>query len=125
MPSVPGLRTDARMTSLAERHKIVLVMRAAVRKRQDVVHLGRLGEPSRLPTHLTERMRGEEQRTDLSPAVAVAFPVFLRPPIAVILSCDQPLVLRAVTLISFYKSGAARITAWLLRFSRQQDHLVS
>lgn len=113
------------MAGLTERHKIVLVMRAAVRKRQDVVHLGRLGKPSRSPAHLAERMRGEEQRTDPAPPVAVALLVFFRPSIALVLLRGHPLVLRAVTLISFYKSGAARITAWLLRFSRQQDHLVS
>ena len=111
------------MTSLAERHEVVLVMRTAVRKRQDVVHLGRLGKPSRLPAHLTERMRGEEQRTDPAPPVAVALLVFFRPSIALVLLRGQPLVLWAVTLISFYKSGAAGVAAWLLRFARQQNHL--
>nr|DAP50985.1 MAG TPA: hypothetical protein [Caudoviricetes sp.] len=100
-------------------------MRAAVRKRQDVMHLGRLSEPSGFPAHLAERMRGEEQSADPAPAVAVALPIFLRPSIAFVLLHGQPLVLRAITLISFYESGAAGIAAWLLRFARQQDHLVS
>ena len=113
------------MTRLAERHKIVLVMRAAVRKRQDVMHLGRLGEPSRFPAHLTKRMRGEEQSTNLAPTVAVPLLVLLRPTIALVLLRGQPLVRRAITLISFYESGSTGIAAWLLRFSRQQDHLVS
>ena len=93
------------MAGLAERHKIVLVMRAAVRKRQDVMHLGRFGEPSRSPAHLTERMRGEEQRADPAPPVAVSLLVFLRPSIALVLLRGQPLVLWAVTLISFYLTG--------------------
>ena len=113
------------MAHLAKRHEVIRVMCAAVRERQDVMHLGRLGKPSRFPAHLTERMCGEEQRTDLAPTIAVALLVFFRPSIALVLLRGQPLVLRAVTLISFYKSGAAGVAAWLLRFSRQQDHLVS
>lgn len=111
------------MARLAERHEVLFVMCAAVRKRQDVMHLGRLCEPSRFPAHLAEWMRGEEQRTDLAPAVAVPLLVFFRPAIAFVLLRGQPLMLRSVTLISFYGSGAAGIAAWLLRFARQQNHL--
>ena len=111
------------MTRLAERHEVVFVICAAMRERQDVVHLGRFGETSRSPAHLAERMRGEEQSADPAPAIAVALLVLLRPSITLVLLRGQPLVLQAVTLISFYESGATRITAWLLRFVRQQNHL--
>ena len=73
MPAVAGLRCDAGVAGLTQRHEVVGVTAAALRERKDMVYLLCRDNQSLLLTFLAERVRLDVAVTYTLPRTTVAF----------------------------------------------------
>lgn len=103
------------MAGLAQRHEIALVMGAARRQRNDMVHLRSRRHPALAPAHLAQGMRGNKPAPNGWPRAVVPLLHFRRSAVAIVLGRDQLLVYRAVLPVRQLR--AAGIAAGMLGLS--------
>ena len=72
-PSVAALGSDTRVTGFAKSHEVLGIAVAALRERENVVHLLGGRQLSLLLAFLAERVRLDVAVTDSFPATAVSF----------------------------------------------------
>ena len=113
------------MTGYAERHQIILIMRASVREWTNVMDKRRKDVSALLFTHLTERM--PRQVTVANPTPRTAIPLVLIVPAreAVIMSLHDFLVRLTVATLSVRQVRAARHAAGTFRLSRHRFTSIS
>ena len=103
------------MAGLAQRHEVALVMGAARRQRNDMVHLRSCRHPALAPAHFAQGMRGNEPAPNGWPRAVVPLLHFRRSAVAIVLGRDQLLVRRAVLPVRQLR--AAGIATGVLGFS--------
>ena len=87
------------MTRYAERHQIVLIMRATIGERLDVMHECRENVSALLFTLLAERMPRQVTVTDFLPRTSVSLMLIVAAREPVIMSLHRFLVLLAVAAL--------------------------
>nr|DAU01001.1 MAG TPA: hypothetical protein [Caudoviricetes sp.] len=102
------------MAGLTQRHKIALVMGAACRQRNNMMHLRSHRHPVLAPAHFTQGMHGNKPAPNGWPRAVVPFLHFRRSAVAIVLGRDQLLVRRAVLPVRQLR--AAGIAAGMLGF---------
>ena len=110
------------MTRYAERHQIVLIMRAAVGERSNMMHKRRKDVSALLFAHLTERMPCQMSVTNPAPYVAIPLVLIVAAREMLIMTLHRFLVRLAVAALSIRKVRTACHAAGSLRLSR---HCVS
>ena len=115
-PAVSPLCVYARVTRLAQCNQIAPVMRATFTQRLLMMHFLSLHDNSTLKAQLTEGMLHHILIANPFPRSSVTLLCPGITPILLILTVHLALVFRTVS--PFRKVGTARISAWLLRFSR-------
>lgn len=108
----------ARMALLAQRHEIVLIMRAASSQRDDMMHFLRSRNPALAFADLAERMRSNEPAPNCWPCAVVPFLHFRCSTVAIVPGRDQLFVGRTKLLVS--ESRAAGVAARMLWFPRHR-----
>ena len=103
------------MAGLAQRHEIALVMGAARRQRNNVMHLRSRRHPALAPAHFAQGMRGNEPAPNGWPRAVVPLLHFRRSAVAIVPGRDQLLVRRAVLPVRQLR--AAGIATGVLGFS--------
>lgn len=105
------------MTGDAERHQIVLIMRATIGERLDMMHKRRKDVSALLFTHLTERMPRQVSISNPTPRTAIPLVLIVPAREAVIMSLHDFLVRLAVAALPVRKVRAACHTAGAFRFT--------
>lgn len=112
------------MAGLAQRHKIIFVMRPAIRQRNNMMHLHRRRHPALAPTHLTYRMRRNEPTPYRRPRAIVPILTIRISSMAIVPGRDHfPM---RIAVLPIRKRRASRIPArmhWLSRHSIQTPSL--
>jgi hypothetical protein len=107
-----------RVTGLAKRHQVLVVMRSAFRQRRDVVDFLGRRVPALLPALLAERVCCKESLSDFSPAFAIAFRRLRVTLVAVVVAVNFTFVFLAVPAL--HQLGTAGEGTRPLRFSRHR-----
>lgn len=115
-PSVSPLCMYARVTRLAQRDQIAPIVRTTFTQRLLMMNFFHRNDHSTLEAQLTERMLLHILITDPFPRSSVTLLCPGISPVLLILTVHFALVFRTVS--PFRKVGTARISTWLLRFSR-------
>ena len=106
------------VTRHAERHQIVLVMRAAMADRLDVMHERRRHEASARSAHLTQRLSCQMPVANLSPYAAVPLVLFVTASESFVVPLHRLLMLLAVAALLVCQIGTACHAARTFRFPR-------
>lgn len=104
------------MAALTQRHEVVIVVRAAVCKRQDVMHFLGGSQPAFALTLLAKRMRLDVARTNPSPNASVSLVRIRIALIFVVMASGDLPVFIAITIVG--QPTATGVGAGALRFSR-------
>ena len=108
------------VTADAKRHEIVLVMRAAIAERLDVMHERRRDEASVRSAHLTQRLSCQMSVTNLSPRAAVPLVLSVAASEAFVVPLHRLLMLLAVAALAVRQVGTAAVAARTFRFPRHR-----
>lgn len=111
---------DLLMTGYAERHQIILIMRASVREWTNVMDKRRKDVSALLFTHLTERTPRQVSITNPAPCSAVPLVLIVAAREVVVMTLHNFLVGLTVTAFSIRKVRTTRHTARSLRLSRHR-----
>ena len=106
------------MTGYAERHQIVFIMCAALRKRLDMMDERRKDISALLFAHLTERMPCQVTVTNPTPYAAISRVLIVATGKMLVMFLHNFFVRFTVTAFSIRKIRTARHAAGALRFSR-------
>ena len=106
------------VTRHAERHQIVLVMRAAMADRLDVMHERRRHKASALSAHLTQWFFRQVSVTNLSPHTAVSLVLPVAASESFVVPLHRLLMLLAVAALAVRQVGTAAVAARTFRFPR-------
>ena len=109
---------DLLMTEYAERHQIILIMRASVREWTNVMDKRREDVSALLLAGLAEWMPGQVSVTNPAPRAAIPLVLIVPTREMVIVSLHNFFVRLAVAAFSICKIRTARHAAGALRFSR-------
>ena len=106
------------MTRHAKRHQILIVMRAAIAERLDVMHERRRHEASLRPAHLAQRFSCQMPVANLSPHAAVPLMLSVAASEALVVPLHRLLMLLAVAALPVREIRAACHAARAFRFPR-------
>ena len=100
----------------AERHEIVLIMRAAIAERLDVMHKRRRHETSALSAHLTQRLSYQMSVANPVPRTAVPLVLSVAASEAFVVPLHRLLMLLAVATPPVRKIWTAAVATRTFRF---------
>ena len=106
------------MTGYAERHQIVLIVRATVGERSNMMHKRREDVSALLFTHLTERMPRQVSISNPAPYATIPLVLIVAAHEPVIMPLHDFLVRLTVATLSVRQVRAARHAAGTFRLSR-------
>ena len=109
------------VAGLAQGHQIIIPMRPALRKGDNVMDFLHRSQPTFLQAQLTQRMRRSIAVADSFPSPAILLVTVSRPLVPVVLNPHSLSVFLTVRFIG--EPATARVTARALWFSWQSHHL--